>query len=90
MIIPKVNKFSKEKLKEIESIVGKFECNIQVIVSAHKNIYAIIGDERIVGLNYISRVDRMESVYKLMGIRSDMAGHKKKIDDVTLWKIFIS
>lgn len=85
MITPKVNKLSKEKLKEIGSIVGKFECNIQVIVSAHKNIYAIIGDERselmvdcIVGLNYISRVDRMESVYKLMGICSDMAGYEKK------------
>ncbi len=98
MIIPKENKLSKEQLKEIESIVGEFECNIQVITGAHKNIYAIIGDERselmvnrIVGLNYISRVDRMESVYKLMGIRSDMAGHEIKIGGVTLKKeLFIS
>ena len=45
MIIPKANKLSKEQLKEIESIVGEFECNIQVITGAHKNIYAIIGDD---------------------------------------------
>lgn len=77
--------------------MGKFECNIQVIVTAHKNIYAIIDDERselmvdrIVGLNYISRLDRMESVYKLMGIRSDMAGHEKKLTTLLLKILFIS
>ena len=98
MIIPKANKLNKKQLKDIETIVGEFGCHIQVITGVHRNIYAIIGDEsselmvnRLVGLNYIARVDRMESVYKLMDVRSDLAKHQIKIGGIKLRKdLFIS
>lgn len=97
MVIPKVNKLNKQQLEEVESIVGEFDCQIQIIAGAHRNIYAIIGDEsselmvnRLVGLNYISRVDRLESVYKLMDVRSDLAKHKIKIGGVKLGSELLS
>ncbi len=89
MIIPKVDKLSEEQLKEVESIVGDFGCKIQVIYGAHRNIYAIIGDERsellvnrLVGLSYIDRVDRMESIYKLMDVRSELASQRVELGGV--------
>lgn len=88
MIISKEPKLTEEQLKEVEAIVGEFNCQIQVIYGAHRNIYAIIGDERselmvnrIVGLDYIERVDRMESVYKLMDVHSELSNHICKIGD---------
>ena len=80
MIISKAPTLTDKQLAEVESVVGDFGCKIQVIFGAHRNIYAIIGDERsetmvnrLLGLEYVARVDRMESVYKLMDIRSDLA-----------------
>ncbi len=89
MIISKENELTVDQLREVEAIVGEFDCSIQVIYGAHRNIYAIIGDERselmvnrIIGLAYIERVDRMESVYKLMDIRSELAGHRSSLGGV--------
>ncbi len=89
MIISKENKLTVKQLHKVESIVGEFDCSIQVIYGAHRNIYAIIGDERselmvnrIEGLTYIDRVDRMESVYKLMDVRSELAGHRSSLGGV--------
>jgi 3-deoxy-7-phosphoheptulonate synthase len=83
MIISKEPSLTESQLAEIEAIVGGFGCKIQVIYGAHRNIYAIIGDERsetmvnrLLGLPYVDRVDRMESVYKLMDVRSDLAHHR--------------
>jgi 3-deoxy-7-phosphoheptulonate synthase len=91
MIISKAPTLTDKQLAEVESVVGDFGCQIQVIYGAHRNIYAIIGDERsetmvnrLLGLEYIERVDRMESVYKLMDVRSDLANHSIKIGEVTL------
>lgn len=91
MIISKAPILTPSELAEIEAIVGEFNCTIQVIHGAHRNIYAIIGDEssstmvnRLLGLSYIDRVDRMESVYKLMDRRSDLAHHRIVIAGVTL------
>ncbi len=82
MIIPKLNKLTDEQYTEVLNIVAEFNCEIKTIHGAHRNIYAIIGDERsetlinrIVGLNYIDRVDRMESLFKAMDINSDLAKH---------------
>ncbi len=93
MIISKAPKLTDQQLTEVESVVGGFGCKIQVIFGAHRNIYAIIGDERsetmvnrLLGLDYISRVDRMESVYKLMDVRSDLANHRMVIGGVELGK----
>ena len=93
MIISKAPTLTEKQLAEVEAVVGEFGCKIQVIFGAHRNIYAIIGDERsetmvnrLVGLDYVDRVDRMESVYKLMDVRSDLANHSIKIGGVELGK----
>lgn len=93
MIISKKPYLSEPQLAEVEKIVGDFGCKIQVIHGAHRNIYAIIGDERsetmvnrLLGLEYVDRVDRMESVYKLMDIRSDLARHRIRVAGVELGK----
>lgn len=91
MIIPKASHLSDEQLHELEGIVADFGCQIQMIRGAHRNIYAIIGDERsetmlnrILGLDFVDRVDRMESVYRLMDLRSDLANHSVKVGGNTL------
>lgn len=91
MIISKAPFLSDAELAEIEAIVGEFGCKIQVIFGAHRNIYAIIGDERsetmvnrLLGLPYVARVDRMESVYKLMDKKSDLAHHPMEIGGVQI------
>jgi 3-deoxy-7-phosphoheptulonate synthase len=93
MIISKAPTLTESQLAEVEAIVGGFGCKIQVIYGAHRNIYAIIGDERsetmvnrLLGLEYIDRVDRMESVYKLMDIRSDLSHHRMIIGGVEVGK----
>jgi 3-deoxy-7-phosphoheptulonate synthase len=91
MIITKAPRLADEQLHEIEAIVGGFGCKIQVIVGAHRNIYAIIGDERsetmvnrILSLEFVDRVDRMESLYKLMDRRSDLVRHRITIGGVEI------
>lgn len=93
MIISKAPTLTESQLAEVEAIVGGFGCKIQVIYGAHRNIYAIIGDERsetmvnrLLGLEYIDRVDRMESVYKLMDARSDLSHHHIHIGGVEIGK----
>ena len=93
MIISKEPRLTDSQLAEVESIVGGFGCKIQVIYGAHRNIYAIIGDERsetmvnrLLGLEYIDRVDRMESIYKLMDVRSDLSKHRIRIGGIELGK----
>jgi len=93
MIISKAPTLTEGQLAEVEAVVGEFGCKIQVIYGAHRNIYAIIGDERsetmvnrLLGLDYIDRVDRMESVYKLMDVRSDLSHHRIRVGGVELGK----
>lgn len=91
MILPKVNRLNPSQLQEITAIVETFGCQLQPIVGAVRTIYAIIGDERddlmisrIERLPYIERVDRIQSVHKLMDKRSDLATHRVKIGNITL------
>lgn len=93
MIITKPPVLNPSQVNELEVIVGEFGCKIQVIYGAHRNIYAIIGDERsetmmnrILSLDYVDRVDRMESIYKLMDVRSDLSNHRTLIGGVELGK----
>ena len=93
MIISKAPTLSESQLAEVEAIVGEFGCKIQVIYGAHRNIYAIIGDERsetmvnrLLGLEYVDRVDRMESIYKLMDKRSDLAQHRIRVGSLEIGK----
>ena len=83
MILPKSNRLTVDQLAEVTKIVTDFGCKIQPIVGAVRTIYAIVGDERdelminrIEGLSFIDRIDRIQSPFKLMDKRSDLASHR--------------
>jgi len=91
MILPKSNHLTPEQLAEVTAIVTEFGCKIQPIIGAVRSIYAIVGDERdelminrIEGLDYIERIDRIQSPFKLMDARSDLANGRLTIGGVTL------
>lgn len=91
MIIPKPSKLTPGQLAEVEAIVAEFGCRIQPITGAERSIYAILGDERhetminrILGLDYVDRVDRIDSPYRLMDRRSELATGKLKVGGVVL------
>ena len=91
MILPKSNRLLPEQLAQVTAIVGEFGCKIQPIVGAVRTIYAIVGDERdelminrLEGLPYVERIDRIQSPFKLMDRRSDLATHRIKVGAATL------
>ena len=91
MILPKSHRLTPEQLSEVTGIVTEFGCQIQPIIGAVRTIYAIVGDERdelminrLEGLGYIERIDRIQSPFKLMDRRSDLATHRIKLGGVTL------
>jgi len=91
MILPKSPRLTPEQLAEVTAIVTEFECKIQPIIGAVRTIYAIVGDERdelminrLEGLDYIDRIDRIQSPFKLMDLRSDLANGRLTIGGVTL------
>jgi 3-deoxy-7-phosphoheptulonate synthase len=91
MILPKSNRLTDEQVAELTAIVGEFGCSLQPIIGAMRTIYAILGDERdklminrIEGLSYVDRVDRIQSPFKLMDRRSDLASHRITVGGVTL------
>jgi 3-deoxy-7-phosphoheptulonate synthase len=93
MILPKSHRLTPEQVSAVTEIVESFGCRIQPIVGAVRTIYAIVGDERdelminrLEGLPYIERIDRIQSPFKLMDIRSDLATHQIAIGGVTLGK----
>ena len=97
MIIPKTPKLSDDQLAEVERIVEEFGCKIQVIEGAVQSIYAILGDERhellinrIEGLDYIDRVDTIQSPHKLLDIRSELKNHKTVFGGVALGERFLA
>jgi 3-deoxy-7-phosphoheptulonate synthase len=91
MILPKSNRLTPEQVAEVTAIVGEFGCSIQPIVGAVRTIYAIVGDERdelminrLEGLPFVERIDRIQSPFRLMDRRSDLASHRIRIGGVTL------
>jgi 3-deoxy-7-phosphoheptulonate synthase len=91
MILPKSNRLTPEQVAEITKIVGEFGCEIQPIIGAVRTIYAIVGDERdelminrLEGLAYVDRIDRIQSPFKLLDRRSDLASHRITLGGVTL------
>lgn len=91
MILPKSNRLTPEQLAEVTDIVAEFGCKLQPIIGAVRTIYAIVGDERdelminrVEGLSYIERIDRIQSPFKLMDKRSDLASHRISVGGVTL------
>lgn len=91
MILPKSNRLTPDQLAKVTEIVTEFGCKIQPIIGAVRTIYAIVGDERdelminrLEGLDYVDRIDRIQSPFKLMDRRSDLATHRITIGGVTL------
>jgi len=91
MIIPKGPRLTPEQLHEVTSIVEEFGCRIQTINGTTRSVYAILGDERsetmrgrIEGLPYIDRIDSIQSPFKLMDVRSDLASHEIRIGGVAV------
>lgn len=91
MILPRSSRLTDEQLAEVGSIVQEFGCRVQPIVGEVRTIYAIVGDERddlminrLEGLDYIDRIDRIQSPFKLMDRRSDLANGHLRIGGVTL------
>ncbi|MBX3749090.1 MAG: 3-deoxy-D-arabino-heptulosonate 7-phosphate synthase [Opitutaceae bacterium] len=91
MILPKNPRLTPEQLTEVTAIVTEFGCKIQPIIGAVRTIYAIVGDERdelminrLEGLDYVDRIDRIQSPFKLMDLRSDLANGRLTIGGVTL------
>lgn len=91
MILPKSNRLTPEQVAEVTEIVTEFGCRIQPIIGAVRTIYAIVGDERdelminrLEGLPYVERIDRIQSPFKLMDRRSDLATHRITINGITL------
>jgi len=91
MIIPKQKALTPEQLSEVEGIVTHFGCHIQPIVGAERSIYAILGDERhevminrLLGLDYVDRVDQIDSPYRLMDIKSELASGQLTLAGVCL------
>ena len=86
MIIPKANKLDASQLNEVEAIAADFDCSILEIQGRNRCVYAILGDEgrevmfkRIAGLPFISKVDMIESPYKLMDRRSGLSDHRVRV-----------
>jgi len=91
MILPKANRLTTEQLAEVTAILAAFDCSVQPIIGAVRTIYAILGDERdelminrLEGLPYVERIDRIQSPFKLMDKRSDLATHRIRVGRVTL------
>lgn len=93
MIIPNRPKLSDQEIGEIRRIVADFDCSIQIIEGAGQNVYAIVGDERrelminrIEGLDYIKRVDSIQSPHKLLDVRSELRNNALSFGGVELGK----
>lgn len=93
MIIPKAKKLTKAQRRELDSIVEEFGCSLLEIVGVNRCVYAIIGDEthklmfnRILGLDYVGRVDFIESTHKLVAHTSALSEHEVKVGEFTVGK----
>lgn len=91
MIIPLHPRLSDAEFKELEEIASEFNVRIQPIHGHERSIYAILGDEtsqdlinRIEGLPYIDRIDRIQVPYKLMARESKLSHHRVKVGDQVL------
>lgn len=90
MIIPKDKRLNDQQLELIKKITGEFGVDIMVINGTHRSIYAMIGDERhelminrLQGLDFVDRVDRIQSPYKLMAKNNELSQHKIEIGGVS-------
>ncbi len=95
MIIPLRPRLSDSEFKELEDIASAFKVRIQPIHGAERSIYAILGDEtsqlmlnRIEGLAYIDRIDRIQVPFKLMSRESSLSNHRVRVGKRLLGRDF--
>jgi len=93
MIIPKEPSLRPEQLREVTAIVEDFGCRIQEIIGEHRRVYAILGDERhelmfnrLLGLQYVDRVDHIESAYRLLDRSSELGRQVLRLAGIELGK----
>ena len=96
MIIPKDKQLSTQQIKEVSAVLKEFNCSLQPVGGATRSLYAIMGDERdelminrLEGLEYIARVDTIQSPYKLMDIKSELAKHSIQVGKASFTKELI-
>lgn len=96
MILPLHDRFTEEELAEVRAIAAEFNTIIQPIQGQHQAVYAIIGDEspqllinRIEGLPFVKRVDRIQVPYKLLAIENVPAKRICHINNKELGKEFV-
>lgn len=96
MIIPQKGHLSPEQLAEVQAIVAEFNCSIRPIQGEGMSVYAIIGDEtsqllvnRIEGLSYVKRVDRIQVPYKVLSKDNVHAQPRMLIGGKELGKDFV-
>jgi 3-deoxy-7-phosphoheptulonate synthase len=87
MIIPKESHLTPQQERELEAVTDEFGIKLMKINGETRSIYLMIGDERqeemisrVAGLDYIDRVDAVQSPYKLMARDSGLATHKVRIN----------
>ena len=81
MILPKNTTLTQEERKQIEEILADFNCTLSEVKGKVRSIYLIIGDEtsellvnRLRGLDFVERVNRVQTPYKCMALGSSMQG----------------
>ena len=96
MIIPHEKELSKIQIDEISGILSEFKCSLQTIAGATQTIYAIIGDEssqllvnRIEGLPYVARVERVQAPYKLLAKGNEHARTQFKLGNRIVGQDFV-
>ncbi|MDH4120141.1 MAG: 3-deoxy-D-arabino-heptulosonate 7-phosphate synthase [Deltaproteobacteria bacterium] len=96
MIIPKVSKLTPEQEAELIRVTGEFGVSLQTIRGESQTIYAMKGDEtsellvaRIEGLEYIDRVDRIQTPYKLMARNNELSKHKIRVGSKIIGQDFV-
>ncbi len=96
MIIPKNPQLTEEEFHLVKEIVEEFGCTVTPIPGETMTVYAIKGDERnelmmnrLEGLPFVSRVNKIQSPYKLMDKQSELSKNKIKIGEKYLGEEFV-
>ena len=96
MILPYKSELTDEQLSEVREIAQEFGVDIKVIKGDQRSIYALIGDEtsdllinRIEGLDYIEKIDRVQVPYKLLAKNSKLAEDTRVINGKIIGQDFL-
>lgn len=97
MIIPNKPQLTSEEVEALNSLAAEFNVEVRPIQGATQSIYALIGDEtddllvnRIEGLDFVEKVDRVQVPYKLLSHNNPLSKEKHLINGKTLGEDFIT